>query len=164
MMRSPLMILAASLGVLLLAQSSARAQITPPYQGGVGPQGFYGPLARPTLSPYLNIVGGGNPAINYYGQTNPLFNQRAIDQRLLSTPPPAQAISTPEIDELLPSISQTGHLAGFQNFSPFFGQASQQRSYYPYNPTGGIGGTAAATAARPAGGPGTAPPMGPRVR
>jgi hypothetical protein len=56
--------LASACGLLLLGACLARAQ--GPY---VRPQ--TSPVARPALSPYLNLLRGGNPAINYYGLVRP---------------------------------------------------------------------------------------------
>jgi hypothetical protein len=51
-------------GLFMLGACVAHAQ--GPY---VRPQ--TGPVARPALSPYLNLLHGGNPAINYYGLVRP---------------------------------------------------------------------------------------------
>lgn len=55
--------------VLLTAASVASAQYRPGFPGGPGGPG--GPGYRPTTSPYLNLLGRGNPAINYYGIVRP---------------------------------------------------------------------------------------------
>jgi hypothetical protein len=126
----------ASLGGLLLLHGTAAAQIVPPLRGGggLGPTGPFGPGSRPILSPYLNITGFGNPAINFYNQTNFQFDQRAIEQRLLYGQTPQLAPPTPEYDELVPRLPQTGHGVGFQYYTPYFGPQNFQRPYFPLNP------------------------------
>lgn len=83
-MRKPIRIL---LIALLAVVGSAQAQI-----GGSGanlgpvrpPQ--YGPFYRPALSPYLNLLRGGDPAANFFLGTVPEFQRRSDtfgQQRLL---------------------------------------------------------------------------------
>ncbi len=82
----------ATLLILLATAATARAQYPPPYQGGYPAQapaqgGYpgqypgqsYPPGAgvgvpgglRPPLSPYLNLLRGGDPAVNYYYGVRP---------------------------------------------------------------------------------------------
>src|SRR5262245_36061466 len=56
---------------LLLPDGSALAQMTYPY----GPPA-YGPFYRPMLSPYLNLLRGGDPAANYFLGVLPEFQRR----------------------------------------------------------------------------------------
>ena len=64
-------------------------------------------------------------------------NQPAIDQRLPQRAPGVNlAPPAPEINDLIPSLPQTGHLAGFQYYTPYFGPANMQRRSFPYNPAG----------------------------
>ena len=129
-MRPPLMKTAIALLGLLAAAAPARAQIYGPTRA-IQPTA---PFAGPALSPYLNIVSGNNtPAINYYNGTRSLFTQQQLMGQVnaplnltLPTPPPPQ-------DDLFPTLTQTGHLAGFQHFSPYFNTPSP-RTYFPYNP------------------------------
>jgi hypothetical protein len=116
---------------------------------------------RPTLPPALNIIGG--PAVNYYNQWNFQRNQTAIDQRLLNAPGVnLNQQFAPDPDDLIPRLPQTGHISGFQYYTPYFGPANMQRSYFPYNPsTGGYYGGGTAAAVRPGGGMGTGTPGGP---
>ena len=143
-------LLIAAAGGLLVTHGSAVAQVGPPLMGGgVGPWGPNNPMSRPVLSPYLNITGFGNPAINYYNQTNWQFDQRQFDRQMLNQAPGALAAPAPELDDLIPRLPQTGHLAGFHYYSPYFGPANTQRgAYFPYNPmVTGLGG--ATTTAMP---------------
>lgn len=106
--------------------ASVHAQYGP--YGGVG---RFGPYSRPpTLSPYLNLLNGGNTALNYYLQVQPAFERRAAAQQIgsaiLDLERRANAPSS-ETEDLFPSLSQTGHPVGFMNFNPY------------YNTGGGIG-------------------------
>src|SRR5665213_3456475 len=101
-MRSHLTILAVSLGGLLGMQGTLGAQVVPPIGGNVGPAGPFGPMSRPVLSPYLNILGFGNPAVNYFNQTNRQFDQRAFDQQILQQAPVSMATPLPDLDDLIP--------------------------------------------------------------
>ncbi len=156
-MRSALTIVAAALGSLLFLQETASAQFQyqPPIRGGMGQQMPFGPMMRPTLSPYLNITGFGNPAINFYNGSNFQFNTRAVEQQILNQAMPNLVPSQPEQDELVPRLPQTGHLVGFGYYTPYFSQGGMpQRPYFPYNPMAGgagTGGTAARTAGPPPG-------------
>jgi hypothetical protein len=128
-------------GALVQAQPAT----TSPYNlnlrgpGLVGPYGspYSNTFARPgpNLSPYLNLLRGGNPAANYYLGVVPEVERRnnaaafsaGIQDlsRRLETPPAESAA-----EELFPTLPQTGHPVQFFNYSYYF--------------TGGIG------AARPA--------------
>ena len=64
------MILLFAIAASSLFATTARAQVpgfpgAPPFGGGLGV------IGRPTVSPYLNIMRGGDPAINYYGLVRP---------------------------------------------------------------------------------------------
>src|SRR6516165_10061769 len=70
MKRSLLASFAALLG-LLAAYSPVSAQFTYPFQAGQRYPGWQTPL-----SPYLNLLRPGNPAVNYYGLVEPEFQRR----------------------------------------------------------------------------------------
>jgi hypothetical protein len=146
-------ILLTSLAALLLGHSAVHAQMVPPLMGGgVGPMGPMNPMNRPVLSPYLNIVGGGNPAINFYNQTNWQFDQRAFDQRLLNQAAPTMGSPQGDLNSLIPSLPQSGHMVSFQYYTPYFGAGVQRNTYFPFNPSGtsygGAGTTGGAGATR----------------
>jgi hypothetical protein len=84
----------------------------------------------PNLSPYLNLLRGGNPAANYYLGVVPEVERRnnaaafragIQDLALRVENPPA------EQDQVFTSLPQTGHPVQFFNFSTYFG--SGQRPY-----------------------------------
>lgn len=111
----PLAWLAAVTGLLLMT-SSAPAQYG--RSAGGGPYAY----GRPGLSPYLNLLRGGNPATNYYLGVLPELDRRAnttlfrseLDLLSQPTPPP----KTPE--ELLPSSPGTGHPAYFMYYGSYY--------------------------------------------
>src|SRR5215475_10827561 len=105
---------AASLSLLLLIANASSAQYPGgPYGGGMrfGPPTPGGPYGL-GLSPYLNLLRGGPPAVNYYNgvlseRDRRMFQQQAGQsiiglQQEMNTP-------APETEDLLPSLSGTGH-------------------------------------------------------
>lgn len=62
-------------GLVVAAAGSASAQNIYPYT-----QPNYGPYYRPQLSPYLNLLRGGDPASNYFLGTLPEFQRRSNAQ------------------------------------------------------------------------------------
>src|SRR5215211_5103172 len=107
--------------VLLVGGQVARAQINPNYFSNQ-----FNPLDRPALSPYLNLLRGGNPAANYYLGVLP-ERQRRLDAALygeaiqdLYRREQAPVAPEPGADDLLPTLPQTGHWAGFQVYTPFY--------------------------------------------
>jgi len=95
----------------------------------------FNPYNRPALSPYLDLVRGGNPAINYYLGTLPeidrrfmaaqqQFMQNQIGQLQTQGAPPDQ-------DDFVPVLPQTGHAAAFQTYGGYFQFPNQPRSFYP---------------------------------
>jgi hypothetical protein len=115
-----------ALAFSLAGASSVQAQYNP--YGGTG---RYGPYNRPpTLSPYLNLLNGGNTALNYYLQVQPAFERRAAAQQfesaIIDLERRTNAPSN-EVEDLFPTLSQTGHPVGFMNFNPY------------YNSGGGVG-------------------------
>jgi hypothetical protein len=86
------------------------------------PGGYVNPSGRPTLSPYLNMLRGGNPAANYYMGVIPererRFQENRVDRELSNL----ERRSTPgsEFDDFLPTLEGTGHATYFMNSSPFY--------------------------------------------
>jgi hypothetical protein len=128
------------------SHQEARAQ-NAPYSPYAQPN-FGGYYSRPTVSPYLNIIRGNNPAINYFTGTIPerenrvRFNQVNTDiQNLERRAGTAAPTST---DELVPSLPETGHLVQFMNMNPYY-------SFGPgFNP--GVQQVGTQASRRPAGG------------
>jgi hypothetical protein len=129
----------AALILTLAVAGSARAQFIDVNRQAAPP--------RPALSPFLNMLRGGNPAANYYLGVLPEQDRRAFQNDVRSslgavdfTRPVTPVPET--VDDLIPALPQTGHAVGFQFYGNFyrFGQA-QPRTYLPYSPGGGGPGT-----------------------
>ncbi len=58
-------------GVVLVLASTAQAQFPQYPSGGVGPPIQGSSPLPPTVSPYLNLLRGGNPAANYFNGVRP---------------------------------------------------------------------------------------------
>lgn len=91
--------------------------------GGVG-SGAGNPYGRPQLSPYLNLLRGGNPAANYYLGVVPEVERRTnaavfgtaisdLERRSL-----AAATAEPDLVE---PITTSGHPTAFLNTGSYFG-------------------------------------------
>jgi hypothetical protein len=124
-----------ALGALALVPASARAQITNPT---TKPTEFapnmYNRAAQP-LSPYLNLLRGGNTAVNYFYGVRPGTQPGAFTG--MFTQPTAGPRQTffPVVDTLADlleepapygTVSPTGHPVGFNNTLNYFGPTSGQ--------------------------------------
>ena len=88
----------------------------------------FGPGYRPGLSPYLNLLRGGNTAANYYLGTIPEFQRRQNANFFSSSIADLQARTTPQRDDLpdappvrsgtTPYLANTGGF--FANTAGFF--------------------------------------------
>jgi hypothetical protein len=120
--------------VLCLSAGAASAQ---PYPYNV-PR--YGVGYTPGLSPYLNLLRGGDPAANYYLGVIPEFQRRQnatvfqsellkLDQRITQ--------ETAELG-LADPIGSTGHVTAFGNTGGYFGSLTgrQAAAPRPTTPTG----------------------------
>jgi hypothetical protein len=100
---------------LLLAAAAARAQapVQPPTQ-------LYTP---PVVSPYLNLLNRGNPAINYYGIVRPQMQQtqqlQMLQFGLTRTAEEATAALT-QPTTAPGALPDTGHTAGFMTYTRYF--------------------------------------------
>ncbi len=112
--------------LMLAAVEPASAQRPPPYLYN---QPTYGPGFRPQLSPYLNLTGRNDPAVNYFLQTLPAFENRytrqtygaaiaGLEAQALNPTPPA----APDVDLFTPQAT-TGHPTAFQNTGGYFQNA-----------------------------------------
>jgi hypothetical protein len=81
------------------------------FGGGFG-SGFGSQINRPTVSPYLNIARGGDPAINYYGLVRPQIAFGRAFQNVENNVTALQA------DAGQPS--QTGQRSSFMTQSRYF--------------------------------------------
>ncbi len=102
--------------------STARAQITYPVQ----PQ--YGPGYQTMLSPYLNMLRGGDPAANYFLGVLPEFQRREnrnqfrsqINQLQVLTAPLRNPLEEP-LEEGLRTFMPSGHATAFGYVGTYFG-------------------------------------------
>jgi hypothetical protein len=124
---------AALFALIALSASPAAAQYTYPLQP---PR--YGPGYTPLLSPWLNMLRGGDPAANYFLGVEPEFQRRQDRNALygqvqgLSNLLPARPqIREGDIDTPLPS---TGHATAFGYTGSYFGTGPQISGRSPGNP------------------------------
>jgi len=119
-------IVPASFLLLLLVSNLATAQYPGnPYGGGgirFGPPTPAGPYG-PGLSPYLNLLRGGSPAVNYYNgvlseRDRRMFQQQA-GQSIIGLQQELNAPG-PEGDELLSILPGTGHPTAFGYAGSYF--------------------------------------------
>jgi hypothetical protein len=100
-----------------------------------GPQGFPN---QPALSPWLNMLRGGNPAANYFLGVLPEYDRRGFQAGVTSALPMigSSALAAQPIDIVtgIPTLRQTGHLSAFQAYGMYYNMPFQQRPYYPLNP------------------------------
>jgi hypothetical protein len=116
----------AAAALLWLMAGSARAQ--PFGRPAYGVTGATNPYGRPQLSPYLNLLRGGDPAANYYAGVLPAFQQRAVNFQV------ATAINQLDVRTLGPTgedigelTTTTGHPTAFLNTSGYFGALNAPR-------------------------------------
>jgi hypothetical protein len=94
------------------------------------------PYSRPALSPYLNLLRGGDPAANYYLGVMTEFDRRYQQSRLAPVDAPRL---TPMVDDRADlevgdrQLPPTGHPTGFMIYNSFY-RLPNQRSFVPYNP------------------------------
>ena len=96
------------------------------------------PYSRPALSPYLNLLRGGNPAANYYMGVLSEYDRRYQQSRIglpTDTPPYLAPSLDYRPDAEIPErrLSPSGHPAGFLIYQGYF-NLPNQRSYLPTNP------------------------------
>lgn len=116
--------LAVLFALLALSAAPAAAQYAYPIQP---PR--YGPGYTPLLSPWLNMLRGGDPAANYYLGVEPEF-QRRQDRNIMygqiqgmtNLLPARPQIREDEIDRPLAS---TGHATAFGYTGSYFGGGTQ---------------------------------------
>jgi hypothetical protein len=112
----------AALAALALSAGPALAQNIYPYT-----QPNYGPGYRTPLSPYLNMLRGGDPAANYFLGVQPEFQRRQnavmFQQQLYNlagqTGAIATSLTTPEVGLFQP-LASTGHPTAFNNTAGYF--------------------------------------------
>ncbi len=113
-------------GLVLLCAGSAGAQYTPyprPYSSG------YPILPGPRLSPYLNLLRGGDPAANYYLGVVPERERRILFGSAIQDLAQRPAAAPPDSPDLVPPLAETGHATYFNNTSTYFNTSG--RTYVP---------------------------------
>ena len=105
--------------VTLCAASLAQAQ------GGIGPYPRTKVGNSPTVSPYLNLTRGGNPAINYYGVVKPQQeasnNLHMLQNQFQNFMQQPQGLLTGPLEgDQGPPQMTTGHRPSFGNTSHFY--------------------------------------------
>lgn len=118
--------------------------------GGGNPYQQATPFAQPTLSPYLQMLRGGNPAANYFLGVLPEQARRFDAARLnnainfynsAAAPAPPVGFDLEESDNLK-TLPQSGHSAGFMFYGTYYNFGNRQRPYFPlpFNQGGQQGG------------------------
>src|SRR5262245_47857361 len=137
-MRVQLLIAIVGGAALWASGGVAHAQFGPasgPTYGSFGPTGPYAPnfYNRQTqpLSPYLNLLRGGNPAVNYYYGVRPgtmagaypgnYGNPGAMNLQRQTFFPYVDTLAEFEPGEPRSGIGPTGHSSGFNNTLGYFG-------------------------------------------
>jgi hypothetical protein len=122
-------------GALAALPQAARAQTTGPANPGGYAPNMYNRAAQP-LSPYLNLLRGGNNAVNYFYGVRPgtqsnaftgMFPGGGMGQR--QTFFPGAAYLTDVLDEEprdATRVNPTGHPTGFNNTLNYFGPTPGQ--------------------------------------
>lgn len=123
-----------ALGMVSLLTGSVQAQYntyyTPTQQRYVRPN--YGPGYRPGLSPYLNLIRGGDPAANYYLGTIPEQQRRQQAQQFGSEITELQDKTSrlPEVSPLDKDLTKeipSGHPTGANTTLGYYGDT---RGFY----------------------------------
>src|SRR5262245_61056897 len=130
---------AAALFVLAFAQVASAQTIFNPNPP------ITAPYSRPALSPYLNLLRGGDPAANYYLGVLTEYDRRYRESRIgLPTDPQQPYLGDPMLDDRADvevrerQLPPTGHSSGFMIYNAYF-RMPNQRSFIPYNPNPNTG-------------------------
>src|SRR3954471_20140590 len=119
-------------GALGLVPQTARAQLTGPSNPSGYAPNMYNRAAQP-LSPYLNLLRGGNNAVNYFYGVRPgtqpnafmgMFGGGGAGQRQPSSPGADARADLRAEPRDATKVNPTGHPAGFNNTLNFFGPTS----------------------------------------
>ncbi len=130
----------ACFSVLWLAGSVHAQGYAPNYQFSPYARPNYVGTPRPALSPYLNLLRGGNPAANYFLGVLPEFERRANAYQFGTAIQDLEQRSAMvgETGEPLVVTVTTGHPTAFGNTAGYFGNGPGQRS--TQTPAGAPGG------------------------
>ncbi|HZZ82861.1 MAG TPA: hypothetical protein VFE62_30455 [Gemmataceae bacterium] len=95
------------------------------------------PLAfkQPAISPYLNLLRGGDPAVNYYLNVVPLLQAQNRAQEPTFSAPQIDPRLDQEFRDIAIRRSTSGNMASYMNFYGAY-SLPNQRGYLPYTPPG----------------------------
>lgn len=119
---------------LALVPAAARAQMPGAFNPNAFAPNMYNRSAQP-LSPYLNLLRGGNDAVNYYYGVRPgtqpgaftgMFNQSAAGPRQTFFPVVDTLADLTDDPQAAMRVAPTGHPVGFNNTLNYFGPTSGQ--------------------------------------
>ncbi|HKB02797.1 MAG TPA: hypothetical protein VKD90_11290 [Gemmataceae bacterium] len=119
---------------LALVPAAARAQAPGQFNPNAFAPNMYNRQAQP-LSPYLNLLRGGNTAVNYFYGVRPgtqpsaftgMFNQSAIGPRQTFFPAVDTLADLTDDPQAAMRVAPTGHPVGFNNTLNYFGPTSGQ--------------------------------------
>lgn len=113
--------------LVLLTAPAAFAQ---PYRNQ-SPPGGYGPYTRPGLSPYLNLLRGGNPAANYYLGVLPERDRRAVGLEV--------GAQLQELSQRTDALAAPESGLGVVRELPITGHPTYSLNYFGYYNFGGAG-------------------------
>lgn len=97
------------------------------------------PYSRPALSPYFNLLRGGDPAANYYLGVLTEYDRRFRESQIglpRTGPtflPQGVDYAPDEADVPVRKLSPSGHAAGFMIYQGYYAMP-YNRPYLPYNP------------------------------
>jgi hypothetical protein len=112
--------------------ASARAVFNPYPAISPSPNSPSQYAARSPLSPYLNLLRGGDPAANYYLDVVPLLQKQKKDLEPANVPPRIDPKLEEEFKEINLRRSTSGNLSSFGNY--YGAYALPNRGYIPYAP------------------------------
>lgn len=128
------LIVPVALAALALVPAPARAQMTGPTNPSGYAPNMYNRAAQP-LSPYLNLLRGGNNAVNYFYGVRPgtqpnafagMFGAGGAGQRTTFFPGADYLTDLSDEPRDATRVNPTGHPAGFNNTLNYFGPTSGQ--------------------------------------
>jgi len=123
-----------SAAALAFVSAGARAQAPAQANPNAYAPNMYNRQAQP-LSPYLNLLRGGNTAVNYYYGVRPgtqpgaftgMFAQNAAGPRQTFFPVVDTLADLTDDPQAATRVAPTGHPVGFNNTLNYFGPTSGQ--------------------------------------
>lgn len=117
-----------ALAAVFAIASPAHAQTYQTYQ-----QPYVSPYGGGGMSPYLNLLRGGNPAVNYYGLVVPQIQaQNQFQQLQTRVAGGSTGASSSFVGQPTNRVQvDTGHEAEFLSYGGYFNRIGSQGSYNP---------------------------------